>query len=159
MATLEEYNIGLEEVVGAGSLQFARYHIRLVADTLDSERLQALRAAKLPPARRALLDGWYGRFVSDEVKNLVALLAADDALQLLPALAAQGAGERTALVKTALLLSEKLQAWCSEEIRKKEGPIPVRFAVDPSLVGGAVIRVGDVETDASVRAKLQRLAR
>ena len=36
--------------------------------------------------------------------------------------------------------------------------VRVQTAVDPSLVGGAVVRAGDLTIDGSIKARLERLA-
>ena len=67
-------------------------------------------------------------------------------------------GEETAYVSSAAALSDKQLARLAESLRKAVGSkVRVETAVDPSLIGGLVVRVGSRMIDSSVRTKLQRM--
>jgi F-type H+-transporting ATPase subunit delta len=59
---------------------------------------------------------------------------------------------------TAYPASEAQQAQIIESLRKRLGrEIELTCKTDASLLGGAIIRAGDLVIDGSVRGKLQRL--
>lgn len=72
--------------------------------------------------------------------------------------AAQLRGRSVARVVTAAELNEDQQAKLAEKLGKIYGrEMTVHTEVDPSLLGGAVIRVGDEVIDGSTRNKLDRM--
>lgn len=61
-------------------------------------------------------------------------------------------------VITAVRLGEKKREAIREELKKKLGhDIELRFRVDPEILGGMVLSVGDKVLDASLRAQLKIL--
>jgi F-type H+-transporting ATPase subunit delta len=61
-------------------------------------------------------------------------------------------------VRSAVPLDDELQQQLRERLARQRGVRPeLRLAVDPGLLGGVVIRVGDMVYDGSVRTKLARL--
>jgi F-type H+-transporting ATPase subunit b len=63
----------------------------------------------------------------------------------------------SAEVTSALPLSDKEQETVKKDVLKKVGAQAVTFRVDPSILGGLVIRVGDKVLDGSVSGKLEGL--
>ena len=64
------------------------------------------------------------------------------------------------LVTSAVALSESLEKEIKEKVAKlinKE--VTITNLVDPSLLGGFILRVGDLQYNASVAAQLQQLER
>jgi len=69
-------------------------------------------------------------------------------------------GKANALVTSAVALSESLSKQIQEKVASlinKE--VAVTNIVDPSLIGGFVLRVGDLQYNASVASQLQQLER
>ena len=67
-------------------------------------------------------------------------------------------GEVAAQVASAVPLSEEQVAAVTEALRKVVGQkVTVDLTVDPSLIGGLIVRVGSRMIDSSLRTKLQRL--
>ena len=67
-------------------------------------------------------------------------------------------GEVAAQVTSAVPLSEPEAASVTEALRKVVGQkVSVALTVDPSLIGGLIVRVGSRMIDSSLRTKLQRL--
>jgi len=98
-------------------------------------------------------------------KNLLRLLAENDRLTVLPEIAAQfdalkaDAENKVNVTVTAATAVDKTLA---EQIKKaleaKLGrTVELALAVDPSLIGGAIIQADDMVIDGSVRTRLQRL--
>jgi F-type H+-transporting ATPase subunit delta len=99
-------------------------------------------------------------------RNLVRLLARNRRLGALEAIAQQyellrAEAERTiqAQVESALPVSEDHQRRIAEALEKRLGRrVELSVSTDDSLIGGAVIRAGDLVIDGSVRARLEKLA-
>ncbi|WP_026369653.1 ATP synthase F1 subunit delta [Kallotenue papyrolyticum] len=73
-------------------------------------------------------------------------------------LLARGSGPREASVTSAVPLSEEQQQAIVQQLRAKYGPaLEVEFKVDPSILGGLIVRVGDKVLDESVRSRLVEL--
>jgi F-type H+-transporting ATPase subunit b len=102
---------------------------KLVGDTLDAKR------------QRTLLDDFFSGIKSGKVVVL------EDA-------SLKGA---SAEVTSALPLTDKEQATVKKDVLSKVGAQAVTFRVDPSILGGLVIKVGDKVVDGSVAGKLENL--
>jgi F-type H+-transporting ATPase subunit delta len=97
--------------------------------------------------------------------NFVRVLASNGRLLLLPEIAAlfeidRRAAEGTvqAQLVTAFPASESQQAEVIASLRKRLGrEVELSCSTDAELLGGAIIRAGDLVIDGSVRGKLQRL--
>jgi F-type H+-transporting ATPase subunit delta len=103
--------------------------------------------------------------LSPEAKNFIAMLAENDRVALLPEIGAQFAvlknaqeGAADATIHSAFDLSadqlNQLAATLEKKFGRKLNPTVV---VDPSLIGGVRVVVGDEVLDTSVRAKLQQM--
>ncbi len=67
----------------------------------------------------------------------------------------RGSGPRDAEVTSALPLDKSQQDTISQQLRAKYGPaLDIKFAVDESILGGLIVRVGDRVLDNSVRSRL-----
>lgn len=64
-----------------------------------------------------------------------------------------------ASVISAISLNEAQQAGISADLRKRYGEVMVSFSVDPSLIGGLIIRIGDQVLDNSLRTRLSAIQR
>lgn len=103
--------------------------------------------------------------VSPEAKNFVAALVENGRLTLLPEIAEQfhelknaQEGAADAEITSAFALSDAqvkdLVATLEKRFGRKLNP---SVTVDPSLIGGVRVAVGDEVLDTSVRAKLQKM--
>lgn len=64
-------------------------------------------------------------------------------------------GVRRGRVTTAIKLSPAMQATLKKELEKKAGgPMELVFTIDPGILGGMVLAVGDKVLDSSLRAQL-----
>lgn len=103
--------------------------------------------------------------LDDERKNFIHLLAEYGRLEALPEMAALFAKYRadyektiTAEVVSAIPLSSAHQQKFIDALtRRLKRKVSLRCKVDESLIGGALIRAGDLVIDGSVRGKLNRL--
>jgi F-type H+-transporting ATPase subunit delta len=74
-------------------------------------------------------------------------------------LAAEHRGEATADVITARPLNDDQLAELKQQLRARAGrDVNIDATVDPSLLGGIIVKLGSQQIDASIRTKLNRLA-
>ena len=107
-----------------------------------------------------------GEQVDSQGQNLIRLLAQNRRLLALPAIAEQyetlrAEAERSirAEMESALPVSEEERHRISEALKKRLGRnVELVCKINERLVGGAVIRAGDLVIDGSVQARLEKLA-
>ena len=98
-------------------------------------------------------------------QKFIGLVAQNRRLFTLPAiiaaflkLLADRRGEMTAEVTAARALTSEQQAAVAEAIKRAVGSkVSIDLKVDPSLLGGLVVRVGSRMIDSSLKTKLQKL--
>ena len=103
--------------------------------------------------------------VTPEATNLLTMLAENGRVTLLPEIGAQfqvlknaQAGAADAEIASAFALSDAQLAELVGVLEKKFGrKLNPTVTVDPSLIGGVRVLVGDEVLDTSVRAKLQQM--
>ena len=113
-----------------------------------------------------MFAGLGGEKIDQRWQNFVRLLAENKRLELLgeitqqyELLRAQFEGELDVEVISAVALSEQQKTTMAASLKKRfKRDVRVTNAVDPSLLGGAVIRAGDEVIDGSIKGRLQRLA-
>lgn len=103
--------------------------------------------------------------LTDEAKNLIAMLVENARVSLLPEIGAQfhalknaQEGAADAEITSAFALSESQVGELLAGLEKKFGrKLNPTVTVDASLIGGVRVVVGDEVLDTSVRAKLQQM--
>lgn len=106
-----------------------------------------------------------GDAVDENGRNLVRLLTENGRLGLLPAIAELYAELRAAAenrvdvaVTAASEISEEQQQQLVKALEARlDRNVSVSYETDPALIGGALIRAGDLVIDGTVRADLARL--
>ncbi|MCK9530871.1 MAG: F0F1 ATP synthase subunit delta [Gammaproteobacteria bacterium] len=106
-----------------------------------------------------------GDKLNDAGKNMVRVLADNGRLNLLPEVAAlfeieraQAEGTLEAEVVTAMELTESQKKELAAALKKRLGrEISLNVKVDGSLLGGAIIRAGDMVIDGSAVSRLDKL--
>jgi F-type H+-transporting ATPase subunit delta len=129
-----------------------------MASLIDSPHLTEKQLADL------ILDVC-GERLSDKGANFVRVLAANRRLELLPDIAAlfeiqrqETEGTIKAELVSAYPATDEQQARIIESLRRRLGKkIELSCSTDAGLLGGAIIRAGDLVIDGSVRGKLERL--
>ena len=99
-------------------------------------------------------------------ENLLKLLSENDRLAVLPEISAQFEAlkiEAESKVKAKLITASKVDAKQAAKVvealeRKLGRKVDLELVVDPTLLGGAIVRAEDLMIDGSVRSRLQRLA-
>ncbi|MEW6133196.1 MAG: F0F1 ATP synthase subunit delta [Pseudomonadota bacterium] len=137
-----------------------------LAAIAGNEQMQAVIAdPNISASRAAELIGSIAS--ADEAgRNLLAVLAANDRLTLLPEIAAQyevlkaeAEGVLEATIVSARAMNDAQKAELMAALKARFGrDVQATVEVDESLIGGAVITVGDQVIDGSVRGRLQKMA-
>jgi len=119
-----------------------------------------------PEQLAQLFIGIGGPAVGAHGANFVRTLAANRRLAYLPEItalfevmkdAAQGVADVTVTSAAALdaAQEQKLSAALEKRLRRK---VRLQCAIDPQLLGGAIIRAGDLVIDGSLSTRLERIA-
>lgn len=153
------FGIALEDWLGS---------LRAVGTALDADRSVATmlndqsvsftdrqrRMERLIPVDTpALVRRFFGTLLSNGDVEILPLV-----LGHLERLAIAGPAAQTATVASALELDADTQQKVEGSVRDRYGPdVQVRFEVDPALIGGLLIQVGDEVIDGSVAARLREL--
>lgn len=158
------FDLAREEGALKGWSEMLRYAAVVAADNsmealLDNPQVSRERAEQL------FLD-ICGERLNPLVQNFVRLLAQNRRLILLPAIASQfeamraeAEGSIEAEVVSAFPLTEAQQRQLADGLKKRFGrEVNLVTHVDESLLGGAVVRVGDTVIDGSAAEQLNRLA-
>jgi F-type H+-transporting ATPase subunit delta len=138
---------------------------RLLAESADLRRVWENPAVPADQKRR-LLDAIVQREGIDKpVRNLVAVLIDHRRVQFLQRIIEQlekeldaRMGFAEAQISSARVLSEAEKRALEVEIEKTTGKkVRARYALDPSLLGGAMVRVGSTIYDGSVKGQLEKI--
>src|SRR5690606_33354160 len=113
----------------------------------------------------ALLSSLLKSRLDPAAQNFLTLLAENDRLELLPEIAQQFAqlknrhdGVAEARIESAFALTDAQVAELMAGLEKKFGvKLKSTVSIEPSLIGGVRVSVGDQVLDASVRAQLERM--
>ena len=125
-----------------------------------------LGSPKLPKQQLAqIFIELVGQELGDRGANFIRLLAENRRLGLLPEIAQgfeqlRADAERTleAIVVSASPLDDNERAALAQALKQRlDREVTLQCETDPRLIGGAVIRAGDLVIDGSVRGKLERL--
>ena len=144
-----------------------RSELDSAATIVGEERIgRALANPSIPlETRLATAEETFGKLVGKKTLNLIGLLLRRGRIEELPRLAAefrrldderQGIAHATA-ISASPLTKDEVRALTQRLEEYTGGRIELNVEVDPSLLGGLVVRVGDRLIDGSVRSRLERL--
>lgn len=132
----------------------------------DPQMVRLMASPKVNKAQRAdffceLLKSQ----LDDEKKNFIYLLSEHNRFAVLPEIAKQYQLHRaehekkaTVSVTSAVALDAQQRTKLVQQLTKRlQLEVTLNCTVDPTLLGGAIIRVGDRVIDGSVRGKLHRM--
>lgn len=150
-----------------GTLEAWRAELDASVERLGDESTMSVLANPALPVeqRAAAIAGLLEQTASRPVQNLIQLLLRRGRIEELPRVAAEfrrlddarlGITHATATSATALT-PEEIGALSARLEQSTGGRIVLDVQVDPSLLGGLVVRVGDRLIDGSVRGRLERL--
>ena len=144
-----------------------RASLEKLAPVFDRVTVAGLRDPSVPTKQRvdALTAALRGE--PDVVRSLMVLLLEADRIALVPQIALafgdlvdRREGIAKARITTAVPLREPEQRELVSRLERESGrKLRASFAVDPALIGGAKVQIGDHLIDSSVRAKLIALGR
>lgn len=150
-----------------GDLQTWSEMLQTAAQCAESAEVQAILTSPAVSDEQAvdLLGDVVGK-LSDDARNFLLLLAENNRLLLLPEIAtlfeelrADAEQMLTAEVVTARALTDAQKTKIAAALKKRLGKeVTLTEQVDESLLGGAIIRAGDLVIDGSALGKLNRLA-
>jgi F-type H+-transporting ATPase subunit delta len=114
----------------------------------------------------ALVEEVAGAASDGKARNFIQLLAANNRLALLPQVAQQYEALRAGVENTVdvtvasafPLTAEQSDKLAQALTRRLRRTVRLTATVDPSLIGGAVVRAGDFVIDGSLRGRVERLA-
>ena len=104
-----------------------------------------------------------GAAINDEGRNLLKVLAENDRFTLLPEIAtlfeqlkAEAQGSVDVEITSAMEMTDDQQQAIAAALQKRLGrEIKLTANIDPSLMGGAIIRAGDLVIDGSIQSRLK----
>jgi F-type H+-transporting ATPase subunit delta len=132
----------------------------------DLKRLVASPLVSRDEARKAIDAVAASMGLDPLTRNFLGVLAANRRLGVLPAiirdfttLAASHRGETSAQVVSAHPLDANQMATLQTRLKSMVGSeVAVDASVDPSILGGLIVRLGSRQIDGSIRTKLNALA-
>ena len=144
-----------------------RAELDTAASIVEDEQVARMLAnpAVALETRLELADSLFGTIVGRPVRNLIGLMLRRGRIEQLPRVAAEfrrldnarkGITLATA-TSAAPLNDEEVRALTARVEQLTGGRVELDVQVDPSLLGGLVVRVGDRLIDGSVRGRLERL--
>jgi F-type H+-transporting ATPase subunit delta len=142
----------------------------LVTEVLDRfPKLEdTLRSALVQPEEKEqMLDRLFAKRASNVVVNFLKVLSRHGRLELLRPIArtlkqlqAERSGQKEVELRVAIPLDDAVRREVENTLRKTLRAEPViRVVVDPSLLAGMIIRVGDRVYDSSVNTQLEHARR
>ncbi len=152
-----------------GALDAVFADMQSVATTISSSKdLQVVLenpAIKIADKHKALLAIFSN--TNDITKNLFKLLTANKRLALLQDVAVsfnglynESKGVQEAKVTTAIAITDTLKDKVLAKVKELTGRSAVlENVVDPAIIGGFILRVGDLQYDASIANKFRKLKR
>ncbi len=151
-----------------GEIEIVASNLKEVAETVDGSRQLAsvLHNPLLPRAKkRAVLHGIFGTVHSDVEKFLFLVVEKDRAV-LLPQIVEEFnrqvdefKGEADGEVVSAVPLTPQQIAQLRNSLQLRFGVrVRLESRVDPEILGGLIVRVGDKQIDGSVATKLRAMS-
>ncbi len=149
------------------SVEASLTNVRAALEQSDEfSRLVASPLVSRQDAARAVAASASAMGIDDTTRNFLGVLAENRRLSQLPAiirafraLAANHRGETTAEVTSAHPLSAAQVDALKQQLRTRIGrDVAVDLSVDPTLLGGLVVKIGSQMIDSSIRTRLNTLA-
>ena len=144
-----------------------RSSLEKIAPAFDRVTVAGLRDPSVPMKQRIAALSAALTAEPAAVRSLMVLLLESDRIALVPQIALafgdlvdRREGIAKARITTAVPLKEPEQRELVTRLERESGrKLRATFAVDPTLIGGAKVQIGDHLIDSSVRAKLVALGR
>jgi F-type H+-transporting ATPase subunit delta len=152
---------------GAARPAWSQFLATASAAVSDARVVALVGSPRVKPEQLAeFITGLSGTAAPAGAANFVQLLAANGRLDLLPFIATQfeqlradAEGTADVTITSAIALTAEQQAKFSAALTKRlKRSVRLHCAVDPTLIGGAVVRAGDFVIDGSLRERVRQLA-
>ncbi len=138
----------------------------LVTDVLDRfpQLEQTLESSLISPEKKEqVLHRVFGNIASFQVLNFLKVVSRHGRLDLLRPIVRQAekihteqSGKTDVEVRVAAQMNDTLRNELASRLQKTLGKQPIlKWRIDPSLIAGIVVRVGDRVYDGSVRSQLE----
>ncbi len=157
-----------EEARDRGRLGPWSQALRTAAAVIGDSRIEPLlgNPRVTPGELAALVIDIAGSELDEEGRNFVRTLADNKRLPLLPEISAhfdelksEAEGVVDVTVTSAAPLDESQLGKLTAALQRRLGrSVRLQCATDPALIGGAVLRAGDLVIDGSLRGRLERIA-
>ena len=155
----------LDLALAAKSVEAYRASLERLGSAFDAATVRALGDPGVPIAARRAAAAAASASEPEDVRALIRLLVERDRVALLAGIAeAYGRlvdrrdGTREARITTAVAIdAAQRAAYVTELERTSGGRIRATFHVDPALLGGAMVQIGDRLVDASLAGQLDAL--
>jgi len=145
-------------------------NMQLIANTIDEAKdLQIVLNSpviKVDVKEKTLLS-IFGSSINNVTKGLIHLLIENKRLEVLGEIAKQYTiiydfhkGTQAAIVTSAVPLTDSLKEKILTKVKNIVGKkVSIENIIDPSLIGGFILRVGDKQFDASISGEMNDLRR
>lgn len=144
--------------------------LQLISDTIaESQELETLLESPLVKASDKVeaLDKIFGAKINNFTTGLIKLLGENKRLAILEEVAKQYTiifdflkSKEVAQVTTAVPLTKEIEAKVLAKVKELTGKeATVEGTVNPDIIGGFILRIGDIQFDASVASSLRELER
>ncbi|GAB7387896.1 F0F1 ATP synthase subunit delta [Bacillaceae bacterium] len=169
-AVAKRYARALFEVANEGGIIDAvESDLALIRKTLEENgdwRKLVMHPHIAKEEKKRLVEKLFGESLTQEVKNFLKLLIDRRREKLLPQMTAEYvrlANEARGIVEAKVTTAKAISEAEKEQLAERFGKLlnkklRVETAVDPGLLGGVVVRIGDRLYDGSVAGKLSRFA-
>lgn len=157
-----------EYALGEGKLADWSEMLRLVAEAASNKEVAQflLNPSLNSNDKAALLLEICQAKIDDQSSNFIKLLSDKSRLPLIPVIAgmyeafkAEQEKSVEAVVTSAFKLEAEQQQLLVDALRKRlDREVTLKVEIDKQLIGGVVIRTGDLVIDGSIRGKLAKLA-
>ncbi len=145
-------------------------HMKLIANTIaDSDELDTMLKSPIIKAadKRNVLNALFADKVDNIVKGLFNLLQENKRMLMLEAIARQYSviydyhkSLHVAKVVTAVPLTKELEAKMLTKVEELTGnKATIENTINPNILGGFILQVGDVQYDASISNQFNELKR
>jgi F-type H+-transporting ATPase subunit delta len=142
--------------------------LQTAAAVVSDSRVEALlgNPRVTPEELAAFVSETAGPQLDEEGRNFVRTLADNRRLSLLPEISArfdelkdEAEGVVDVTVTSAAPLDDSQRGKLAAALERRLGrSVRLQCATDPALIGGAVLRAGDMVIDGSLRGRLERIA-
>lgn len=143
--------------------------LRKVKDRIEARDLVTTLDDPTKPfdEKEAVLEDVLGSEIDHRTRNFIYTLASNNDINLLDQiiddyehLLQRGVFELPlAQVTSAVPLTDNEQEAIEERLRRRfEKEVEVNYRVDPSIIGGVIVRIGDKYIDGSIATKLQKMS-